>query len=180
MVSTFNFRTSKHRANVTMPIIPNKNVNLLISPGCNAFGVLSDKQIRADFKYCQIKTHVQAACKSHDFNMDLCPFDNGFKKLCITNSIQEYLIQAVNRRQNSLLWNWHISCFASYCRYYKIEFFDVFFEKNLSNNMTLCNYSDQTCFSDTLASARPLGAIKAQHFRLLLQHQPQGLADVNA
>ena len=34
------------------------------------FCVRSCKQIRAHFKYCQIKTHVQTACESHDLNMD--------------------------------------------------------------------------------------------------------------
>ena len=50
----------------------------MISSGCNDFHVLSDK-LRAHFKYYQIKTHVQAASESHDLNMDLCSFDNGFK-----------------------------------------------------------------------------------------------------
>ena len=29
------------------------------------------KQNKAYFKYCQVKTHVQTARESHDFNMDL-------------------------------------------------------------------------------------------------------------
>ena len=40
--------------------------------------VMSDKQIRAHFKYYQIKTHVQTARESHDLNMDFNSFDNGF------------------------------------------------------------------------------------------------------
>ena len=66
-----------------------KNVDVIISPGCNAFRVLSDKQIRTHFKYCQIKTHVQTLCESHELKIDLCSFDNGFKQLCVTNSMQE-------------------------------------------------------------------------------------------
>ena len=41
--------------------------------------------------YCQSITHVQTARKSHDLNMDFCSFDNGFKQLCVTNAMQEYL-----------------------------------------------------------------------------------------
>ena len=47
--------------------------------------VMLDKQIRAHFKYYQIKIHIQAACESHDLNMDFRSFDNGFKQLCVTN-----------------------------------------------------------------------------------------------
>ena len=67
-----------------------KNIDVMISPGCNAFRVLSDKQIGAHFKYFQIKTHVQNACESHDLNMEFHSFDNGFEKLCVTNFMQEY------------------------------------------------------------------------------------------
>ena len=63
-------------------IFATKNVDIMISPGCKAFFELSDKRIRAH-KYCQIKTCVQTAHKSHDLNMDLCSFDNDFKQLCI-------------------------------------------------------------------------------------------------
>ena len=51
--------------------------------------VMSDKQIRGYFKYYQIKTNVQTARESHDLNMDFHSFDNGFKYLYITNSVQE-------------------------------------------------------------------------------------------
>ena len=30
------------------------------------------------FKYCQVKTHVQTACESHDLNMDFRLFDDNF------------------------------------------------------------------------------------------------------
>ena len=53
-------------------VFENKNIDVMNSPGCNAFRVLSDKQIRAHFKYCQVKTHIQTA---HGLNMDLCSFD---------------------------------------------------------------------------------------------------------
>ena len=46
------------------------NVDVMISPGCNAFRVISDKQIGVTFKYFQIQTHVQTARESHDLNMD--------------------------------------------------------------------------------------------------------------
>ena len=46
--------------------------------------------------------------------------------------------------------------------------------------MTLCNNSDQTCFSDTITSARPLGLLKPSVFMLGLQHHPQDPIDVNA
>ena len=52
----------------------------MISPDCKAFCVLSDRQIRAHYKYFQIKTHVQTAHKSYDLNMDFRSFDNGFKQ----------------------------------------------------------------------------------------------------
>ena len=44
--------------------------------------------------------------------------------------------------------------------------------------MTLCNNNDQTWFSDTLTSARPLGVVKILAFQA--QHHPWGPADVNA
>ena len=65
------------------------NLDVMINPGCKAFRVMSDKQIRAHFKYCQINTHVQTAHESHDLNMGFPSFDNGFKQLCITNFMQE-------------------------------------------------------------------------------------------
>ena len=68
----------------------NENVDVMISPGCNAFRLMSNKQIGANFKYCQIKTHVRTARESHDLNMDFRSFDNGFKQLRVTNSMHEY------------------------------------------------------------------------------------------
>ena len=57
----------------------------MINPGYyNAFPVMSDKQIGAQFQYFQIKTHVQTACESHDLNMDFCAFHNGYKQLWVT------------------------------------------------------------------------------------------------
>ena len=73
-------------------VFANKNVDVMISPGCIAFCVLSDKHIGAHFKYFQIKTQIQTACESHDLNMDLVhSFDNGFIQLCMTNFMQEYV-----------------------------------------------------------------------------------------
>ena len=47
--------------------------------------------------------------------------------------------------------------------------------------VTLCNNNDQTWFSDTLTSARPLRVVlKPSPFRLGFQHHPRGPADVNA
>ena len=76
-------------------IFANKNVEVMINPGCNAFCVTSDKQIEAHFKYCQIKTHVQTACESHDLYMDFRSFDNGFKQLCVANFMQEYIVNVL-------------------------------------------------------------------------------------
>ena len=42
--------------------------------------------------------------------------------------------------------------------------------------MTLCNNNDQTWFSDTQTSARPLGVVKTPGF----QHHPRRPADVQA
>ena len=80
-----NIITSSHHnaCNVFMT----KNINVMISPGCIAFCVLSDKHIRAHCKGNKNKTHVQTACESHDLNMDFCSCDNGFKQLCVTNFI---------------------------------------------------------------------------------------------
>ena len=41
----------------------------MLSLGISTFRVMSDKQIRAHFKYCQIKSHVQTARELHDLNM---------------------------------------------------------------------------------------------------------------
>ena len=70
-------------------VFANKNVNVMISPDRIAILVLSDKQIRARFKYFQIKTHVKTVRNSHELNMDFRLFDNDFKQLCITNFMQE-------------------------------------------------------------------------------------------
>ena len=57
------------------------------------------------------------------------------------------------------------------------------FPKFSSGKMTLCNNNDQTGFSDSLTSARPLwaslGSLKPSPFRLMFHH-PWGPADVNA
>ena len=53
--------------------------------------VTSCKQFRAQFKLWQVKSHVQTARESHDLNMDFCSFDNVFKQLLATNSMQELL-----------------------------------------------------------------------------------------
>ena len=45
---------------------------------------MSDKQIRAHFKYCQIKTHVQTAREPHDLNTASDSFT-------LRISMQEYL-----------------------------------------------------------------------------------------
>ena len=42
----------------------------MISPGKTVSHVMSYKQIRAHFKYCQVDTHVQTARESHDLNID--------------------------------------------------------------------------------------------------------------
>ena len=52
--------------------------------------------------------------------------------------------------------------------------------------MTFCNNNDQTWFSDTLTSARPIGggggggSFKLSPLMLEFQHPPRGTADVNA
>ena len=56
--------------------------------------VMSYKQIRAYIKNCQIKTDDQTACEFHDLNMDFSSCDNGFKQLCVTNSIQELVFKS--------------------------------------------------------------------------------------
>ena len=68
MTSALNFQTSLCHHNMCN-VFANKNVNAIISSGCNAFLVLSDKQIGAHFKYFQIKIYVQTASESHDLNM---------------------------------------------------------------------------------------------------------------
>ena len=54
----------------------NKTVDIMIGQDCNAFRVLSDRQIMAHFKYFLVKTHVHTICESHDLNMDFRSFDN--------------------------------------------------------------------------------------------------------
>ena len=46
--------------------------------------------------------------------------------------------------------------------------------------MTLCNNNDQTLFSNTLTSARPLGVLKTLAFQAQVLTSPSGPADVNA
>ena len=70
-------------------LLVNKNVEVMISLGNNAFHIMLDKQIKAQFKYFHIKTHVPTASESHDdLNMDFPSFDNGFKQLCATYFMQ--------------------------------------------------------------------------------------------
>ena len=72
-------------------VIANKNVDVMVSPGCNAFHELPDKQFGLILSIFKSKTHVQTARESHDLNMDVHSFDNGFKQLCVTN-LQEYML----------------------------------------------------------------------------------------
>ena len=44
--------------------------------------VTSGKQLRAYFKYCQVKIDVQTVHEPHDLNMAFCSFDIGFKQPC--------------------------------------------------------------------------------------------------
>ena len=46
--------------------------------------------------------------------------------------------------------------------------------KFLSEKMTLCNNNDQTWFSDTLTSARPLGVVKTLAFQAPVSTPPSG------
>ena len=62
----------------------------------------------------------------------------------------------------------------------KMNFLKRFFPKFSSNIMTLCNNNDQTWFSDTLKSARPLGVVKPLAFRARVSTPPSGPADFNA
>ena len=54
--------------------------------------VTSCKHFRAYVRLCQVKNHVQTARESHDLNMNFYSFDNGFKQLCATNSMQEFYL----------------------------------------------------------------------------------------
>ena len=49
----------------------------MISQGGNAFCVMSGKQIKAQFRLCQVKTIFKTASESHYLNMDF----RGFKQL---------------------------------------------------------------------------------------------------
>ena len=55
--------------------------------------VTSCKQLSAQFRLWQVKSHVQTAHESHDLNIDFCSFDNGFKQLLAMNSMQECIFQ---------------------------------------------------------------------------------------
>ena len=70
-------------------VFANKNVDAMTNPGCSTFLVLSDKQIRAHFKHCQIKTHVKTTRISLYWNMDFRSFDNELKQLYEYVSMQE-------------------------------------------------------------------------------------------
>ena len=61
----------------------------------------------------------------------------------------------------------------------KKNFLEAFSPKFSSKKMFLCNNRDQTFFSDSLTSARPLGRCW-NPFRLGFQHLPRGPAYVNA
>ena len=50
----------------------------------------------------------------------------------------------------------NLSCFCAPLQQYNNELFEAFFPKVLSDKIKLCNNNDQTWFSDTLTSARPL------------------------
>ena len=91
-VKLSNSITSSQRHNARN-VFATKNVDVMISPGCIAFRVFSDKQIGAHCKGNKNKTHVQTARESHDLNMDFRLFDNGFKQLCVTNFMQECRIR---------------------------------------------------------------------------------------
>ena len=61
--STVNFRIQQHCHNgITR--------HSIFAVGHNTFHIMSCKYLGAHFKYCQSKTHVQKACKSHDLKMD--------------------------------------------------------------------------------------------------------------
>ena len=80
-VKVSNIIRSSQRHNACSVFV-NTNVNAMINQGCKLSLMMSIKQIRAFFKYCQFKTHVQTARESHDLNMDFRSFDNGFKHFC--------------------------------------------------------------------------------------------------
>ena len=42
--------------------------------------VTSCQQLRAQIRFCQVKSHVQAACESHDLNVDLSGFQAAWQK----------------------------------------------------------------------------------------------------
>ena len=81
----------------------------MINPGSNVYLVLSDKLIGAHFKYFWMKTHVQTAHESHDLIMDFRSFNNGFKQLRVTNSMQKWLFKLhadlpSRARNQALVW----------------------------------------------------------------------------
>ena len=39
--------------------------------------------------FVKLKIHDQTACESHNLNIDLCSFDNGFKQFLTMISMQE-------------------------------------------------------------------------------------------
>ena len=67
--------------------------------------MISDKHIRDQFKYYQIKTHVQTACESHYLNIDFRSCDNGFKQLSIMNFMQEYCLIFANSADSDEMQN---------------------------------------------------------------------------
>ena len=60
-----------------------------------------------------------------------------------------------------------------------LNFSKPFFQFS-SDKMTLCNNNDQTLFSYTLTSARPLRVLKTLTFQAQVLTSPSGPADVNA
>ena len=62
---------------------------------------MSDNQIRAHFKYCQIKTRVQTARESHDLDMDFRLFDNDAREPLYSNSaVIAWWLQSTSAQNN--------------------------------------------------------------------------------
>ena len=63
-------------------IFANNNIGEMISHGRKAFACNVMQTNQGPDRLCQVKSHVQTVCESHDLNMDFC----GFKQLRLTNS----------------------------------------------------------------------------------------------
>ena len=61
----------------------------MISQDRNAFPCNVMQTNQAQFRFCQVKNHVQTACESHDLSMDSCIFNQPRA----TNFIQEYMFE---------------------------------------------------------------------------------------